>query len=289
MNFYLPDSMSSGSSYNIGFAAACQQGLIIGYKAAANCKNGFLSCLRTITNSVGNLFRPLFSSSAKYYFTDHVASVSDSQLSFSREQWSIKKIPAKRIAQVCQTVISAMQKRENVNGMFRISLPTGAAELLNAELQLNPAFPSRIERGDYQPYEVSVLAKLWCGQLMADRMFTLAEAKLIIENKSDADFVKQALVNKLPPPDKDTDEIQDKLMAVFSLFNAYRDVCRVDGANAKESGLKYNEEALLICVCPHFFDITDGGKATLEESNNNVTLSKTAFLLLLEAFNNSHD
>ncbi|MGP3590910.1 hypothetical protein [Vagococcus sp. WN89Y] len=285
MIFHLPDSMRNGGSHNIGFAAAYHQGLVIGGKAIVGFKNGFLSCLRSISNSVENLMRPLFRPSTKYNISNHVASSHEAELSLPGGAWSIKKIPAIRIAQVCQTVISAMEKRENVNDMFRISLPAGRAEQLNSELQQDPAFASQIERGDIQPYEVSVLVKLWCDQIMADRQFTLTEAQSLIENKSDKEYLKQSLVNKLAPLDAQTGETWDKLKSIFSLFNAYRDVCRIDGANEKGSVLKYNEDALLICVSPRFFDITDGGKATLADGNNNVTLSKTAFLPLLDAFN----
>jgi len=289
MIFHLPDSMRNGGSYSSGFVAACQQGLTIGGKAIVGCKNGFLSCLRSISNSVENLMRPLFRPSSKYNIRPTFTPPSDTGQSLAGDKWSIKRIPAIRIAQVCQTVISSMENRENVNDMFRISLPTARAEQLNIELEQNPSFVSLIERGDIQPYEVSVLVKLWCEQLMADRQFTLTEAQSLIENKADAQFLKQSLVNKLAPVDDHTGETWDKLMSVFSLFNAYRDVCRVDQANEKGSVLKYNEDAMLICVSPRFFDITDGGKATLADGNNNVTLSKTAFLSLLEACNKNQD
>lgn len=285
MIFHLPDSMGNVGMYNTGFAAVCQQGLAAGGKVIAGCKNGFLSCLRSISNSVENLMRPLFRSAAKYNVEATAATLSDLQPAPPEDTWSIGKIPAVRIDHVCQAVISAMANRENLNDMFRGSLANGKAELLNTELQNNPAFASRIDRGEIPPYDVSVIVKLWCDQIMADRQFTLAEAQRLLEIKYDKELLKQALANKLAPTSDDTDATWQKLMSIFSLFNAYRDACRIDGANDKGSTLKYNEDALAICVCPRFFDITDGGKARLADGNNNVTLSKTAFLSLLDAFN----
>lgn len=289
MIFHLPESIRNGGTYNVGFSAACQQSLEIGNKVIVGCKKGFLSCLRSISNSVENLVRPLFKTTGKYNISTTVESPSDTEPSAPEEQGSIKKIPVVRLAHVCQAVISAMDNRENVNDMFRGSLPGGKVEQLNSELQQNSAFASRIDRGDYQPFEVSVLAKFWCEEIMGDNKFTLAEAQRLIENKSDKEFLKQTLANKLALSGSDADDTWEKLMLIFSLFNAYREVCRVDGANAEGSPLKYNEDALAICVCPRFFDITDGGKATHKDGVNNVTLSKTAFLSLLDAFNNQQD
>lgn len=286
MIFYLPDSIRNSGSFDIGLATACRQGVAIGGKAITECKNGLISCIRSISNSLESLTRPLFHRAAKYNLSSPATTPDDTSVTLTKVCWSINNIPVERIAQICQAVISIMQNnRDEVSDMFRISLASGKAEQLNTELQQDPRFVSRINSGEVTPCEVSVMAKLWCDGIMDGRQFTTAEAQQLIENKSDSEFVQRALANKLGQKSAKMGEDWHKLMAIFSLFNAYRDICRNDGANEPGSLKKYNENALSTCVSPRFFDITDAGKATVDDIANNVTLGKKAFLTLLTTCN----
>ncbi|XTZ39310.1 hypothetical protein ACQYRI_04665 [Salmonella enterica] len=280
------DYIADASSFGRTLSSVCQKIPVISGEAITQCKKGFLSCLNSVTNSLIGFTRAIFSGSRGFKVSGSSGKTSEVNKVHS-VRWAprlLRSVSANRIEEVCQeTMIAVQNNRNNANGMFRICLPSGRADELNALLREDITFATRVKEGEISPAEVSIISKLWSNEIMAGRRFTPAEARLLVEHKADKERVVELLENKFDLSDTEQAEDLYKLKIIFAFYNNFREICRADKANEPESPLEYNEKTLLTCIEPRIFDDI-GQETSLIAITQNTVVSKAAFLSLLNAY-----
>ncbi|WP_168403477.1 hypothetical protein [Erwinia amylovora] len=173
--------------------------------------------------------------------------------------FGFNKISAESVECICKATIDKMNK-ETIPGMFRVSTSEYDVRRLISMSRNDVKFINEIGSGDVSLIQIGVMIKGWCNELMSGRMYTIGEARDLINcNEEYQDnVIKNDIKAKLNPENTIGSEDERKAVALFSVFNAYRDICIEEETN---HNTPYNEKTLLTCLSPNFFDIEEGCEA----------------------------
>ncbi|WP_168396247.1 hypothetical protein, partial [Erwinia amylovora] len=196
----------------------------------------------------------------------------------------INKISAETVESICKATIDKMNK-ETIPGMFRASTLESNNRMLMSKSRNEVKFINEIGSGDVSLIQVGAMMKGWCKELMSGRMYTMGEARDLINCNDQYQYnvIKNDIKEKLNPENTTGSEDERKAVALFSVFNAYRDICIEEETNHVTP---YNEKTLLTCLSPNFFDTMEG----LDVSNlntkvgDNVNNAEQALKAILNAY-----
>lgn len=169
--------------------------------------------------------------------------------------------------------------------MFRASTLESNNRMLMSKSRNEVKFINEIGSGDVSLIQVGAMMKGWCKELMSGRMYTMGEARDLINCNDQYQYnvIKNDIKEKLNPENTTGSEDERKAVALFSVFNAYRDICIEEETNHVTP---YNEKTLLTCLSPNFFDTMEG----LDVSNlntkvgDNVNNAEQALKAILNAY-----
>lgn len=219
---------------------------------AQDGKKGVLSSLRKVYNSCLNMI-----SKSRGFFPRGEKTANQStvfNLKGVSEPSDFKHLSAKSVEDICKATISSMKSdHEKMNGMFRVTPSNDEKEMLKNMLEAGK-LPEKISGGEVSLILVSHLVKKLCSELFSERQLTVEDVNKLAGTE---DKNNEALVlSKYISDDKEPSENDMKTVAIFSLFNVYRDISIADQGGKDSQDKNYNEDTLLVCLLPNFFDLS---------------------------------
>ncbi|MBZ2400139.1 hypothetical protein K6W59_12065 [Erwinia amylovora] len=245
-------------------------------------KKSFLSLVCKISNTCEKM--KLIISGYFHSNEKNVGLEKSSKSNSSVKSSGINKISAETVESICKATIDKMNK-ETIPGMFRASTLESNNRMLMSKSRNEVKFINEIGSGDVSLIQVGAMMKGWCKELMFGRMYTMGEARDLINCNDQYQYnvIKNDIKEKLNPENTTGSEDERKAVALFSVFNAYRDICIEEETNHVTP---YNEKTLLTCLSPNFFDTMEG----LDVSNlntkvgDNVNNAEQALKAILNAY-----
>ncbi len=241
--------------------------------AANRMREGFLSCLQCVTNSLVVMKKAVIRGVERLTnmlrSAKSPADATDSTLPKARD---ITDFSVEEIVGIFEDTQGKMRRDPNyINGMFRESVPSNATSCNEQMVAITNKSASGVV--------VGVFAKRLCGMIMEGKLFTPDERVFMSENKDNKEAVYGMLKSKFNTENKVENDNLLKMNSLLSCLSTYKEVCDRDTAlqNPSTGGRtpEYNLVTLSTCFAPRFFELS----ADLKEIRKEDYLSPLLALL----------
>lgn len=198
-------------------------------------KQGFLSCLERVANSLETMGRSIRSG------LQHVASALGSLVPNKCMAAGNQKLNTIQPA-AAKALSLAMTERmdkdpDYMAGMFRESLEKGEIRTINAALKKPGKIADAIQNGDVSGTNASACIKRWLGETVGENKLTAADIESINHSKDDPQAVKKLIAERLGADA----QRYDTFCSLLSVPQRYKEICEAKGVNTKSP---YNHTVL---------------------------------------------
>ncbi|WP_297120599.1 hypothetical protein V1599_15035 [Enterobacter sp. ECC-175] len=188
-------------------------------------KQGFLSCLECVANSLETMGRYVQSG------LRHVASALGSLLPNKSKAAGNPKLNTIQPATAEALRLAMTQRMDNnpdyMAGMFRESLEQDKIRTINAALKQPEKMTEAIQRGDVSGTNASACIKRWLGETIGENKLTAAEIESINALKYNSQAVKDLISERMG-----TDaQRYDIFCSLLSVPQRYKEICETKGVD----------------------------------------------------------